>query len=192
MKKANHELHFKAAIERALAAATCAGLVLALANCGSSNSNDNACTPPDQDGVNGGYDTEYVSISDTAFSVGGVDSGSTEKNISVQNLAIVTLIVTNTGTTPHDLVVQCIPTGLPASCMNPTSCFDNPLDAGMSTPNSTTLIPPLMPGESMTVTVQTPLVEGVYNFISDVPGDDTTFETDGGVAGGLTGDFVLM
>jgi len=133
-----------------------------------------------------------VSVSDTGFTVGGVDSGSTEPNISVQNLAIITLTLTNTGTKPHDFVVQCIPTGLPATCMNPTSCFDNPTDAGSATPNAVTLIPTLQPGTSQTIVVQTPLVEGVYNFISDVPGDDTTFEPDGGVSGAVTGDFVLM
>jgi len=169
------------------------------AGCGSgstsatgSDQSADMCTPSDQDGVNGGYDTVLVSVSDTGFSVGGVDSGSTEMNISVQNLAIVTLTLTNTGTKPHDLVVQCIPTGLPATCMNPTSCFDNPDDAGTSTPNAVTLIPPIQPGTSQTLVVQVPLVEGIYNFISDVPGDDTTFEPDGGVSGDLVGDFVLM
>jgi hypothetical protein len=133
-----------------------------------------------------------VSVSDTGFAVGGVDSGSTESNISVENLGIITLTLTNTGTKPHDLVVQCIPTGLPAACMKPTSCFDNPDDAGSSTPNAVTLIPPLQPGASQTIVVRAPLVEGVYNFISDVPGDATTFDADGGVSGTVTGDFVLM
>jgi uncharacterized cupredoxin-like copper-binding protein len=76
--------------------------------------------------------------------------------------------------------------------MNPTSCFDNPDDAGSATPNAVTLIPPLQPGASQTLVVQVPLVEGVYNFISDVPGDNTAFETDGGISGDLSGDFVLM
>jgi len=191
MKKANHKLHFKAAIERALAA-TCAGLVLALASCGSSSNNDDSCSTGDQDGVNGGSDTELVSVNDSGFAVGGVDSGSTEPNIAVQNLATVTLTLTNTGTRPHDLVIQCIPTGLPATCMNPTSCFPNVSDAGSSTLGAVTLIPPLMPGESATVTFLAPVVEGVYNFISDVSGDSTTFEADGGVSGNLTGEFVLM
>jgi hypothetical protein len=165
------------------------------AGCNSSSGGGNAsdsCAPPDQDAVNGGYYTVPVSVSDTGFAVGGIDSGSMEPNISVQNLAIVTLVVTNTGTKPHDLVVQCIPTGLPVVCMQPTSCFDNPDDAGSTTPNAITLIPPLQPGASQTLVVQTPLVEGVYNFISDVPGDDTSFEPDGGVSGNLAGDFVLM
>lgn len=180
-----------------LAGALAMGLLPASANCGSSGGrgggdNSASCTPGDQDGVNGGYYTELVSVSDTGFAVGGVDSGSTESNISVQNLGIITLTLTNTGTKPHDLVVQCIPTGLPAACMNPTSCFGNPDDAGSSTPNAVTLIPPLQPGASQTIVVRAPLAEGVYNFISDVPGDATTFDSDGGVSGQLTGDFVLM
>ena len=178
---------------RTVGGAAAVGVLLAGANCGSSSGDsNNGCTPPDQDGVNGGYYKELVSVSDTGFTVGGVDSGSTEPNISVQNLGIITLTVTNTGTKPHDLVVQCVPTGLPAACMNPTSCFDDPTDAGSATPNAVTLIPPLQPGASQTLVVQAPLVEGVYNFISDVPGDDTTFEPDGGVSGNLAGDFVLM
>jgi hypothetical protein len=171
----------------------------ASAGCGPGNNATNGsdqsadmCTPGDQDGVNGGYYTILVSVSDTGFTVGGVNSGSTEPNITVQNLGIVTLTLTNTGTRPHDMVVQCIPTGLPAVCMNPTSCFDNPNDAGTSTPNAVTLIPPIQPGTSQTLVVQVPLVEGIYNFISDVPADDTTFEPDGGVSGNLVGDFVLM
>jgi hypothetical protein len=180
-------------LHRILVRASAMGLLLASANCGSSGGGNNgdSCTPPDQDGVNGGYYTELVSVSDAGFTVGGVDSGSTESNISVQNLGIITLTLTNTGTKPHDLVVQCIPSGLPAACMKPTSCFDNPDDAGSSTPNAITLIPTLQPGASRTIVVQAPLVEGVYNFISDVPGDDTTFDSDGGISGKLTGDFVL-
>lgn len=150
------------------------------------------CAAPDQDGVNGGYYTFLVSVNDNGFTVGGVDSGSTEPNISLQNLGIMTLTVTNTGTKPHDMVVQCIPTGLPAACMNPISCFDNPDDAGSSTPNAVTLVPPMDPGASQTLVVQVPLVEGIYNFISDVPGDGTMFEADGGVSGKVAGDFVLM
>jgi hypothetical protein len=180
-------------------AAFAVGALLAGAGCGSGGTDITAsgqsvdtCTAPDQDGVNGGYYTFLVSVSDTGFTVGGVDSGSTESNISLQNLGIVTLTLTNTGTRPHDMVVQCIATGLPAACMNPTSCFDNPNDAGSSTPNAVTLIPPLEPGSRQTVVVQVPVVEGVYNFISDVPGDDTTFEVDGDVSGNLAGDFVLM
>ncbi len=180
-------------LRRGLLGASAIGLLTAGANCSSGGGNNgDSCTPPDQDAVNGGYYTELVSVSDTGFAVGGVDSGSTESNISVQNLGIITLTLTNTGTKPHDLVVQCIPTGLPAACMNPTSCFDNPDDAGSATPNAITLIPTLQPGASQTLVVQAPLVEGIYNFISDVPGDDTTFESDGGVSGNLTGDFVLM
>ena len=52
----------------------------------------------------------------------------------------------------------------------------------------------LAPGASQTITFVTPPVEGVYNFISDIPADNTQLNTpdDGGVTGSLTGDFVLM
>jgi len=176
-----------------LVAATCVGLSLTALNCGTKKDDDDPCSTGDQDGVGGGNNVELVSVSDTGFTVGGVDSGSTEPNIAVENLANVTLTLTNTGTKPHDMVIQCIPTGLPASCMNPTSCFPNPADAG-STSNTVTLIPALAPGASQTITFVTPPVEGVYDFISDVPADNTQFNTpdDAGVTGNLTGDFVLM
>jgi hypothetical protein len=161
-------------------------------HCGSSGSGGDPCSTGDQDGVGGGDYVELLSVSDTGFTVGGVDSGSTEPNIAVENLGNVTLTLTNTGTRPHDMVVECIPTGLPDTCMNPSSCFPNPDDAG-STPGSITLVPTLQPGASATVKFVTPAVEGEYIFISDSPGDNTQYNSaDGGVTGNLVGEFVLM
>ena len=123
--------------------------------------------------------TVLVSVSDTAFTVGGVDSGSMEPNISIQNATNVTLTLTNTGTKPHDMTVSCIPTGLPASCMNPTSCF--PMAANIGS---------LDPGMSTTVTFLAPVVEGTYQFVSDI-GDDSTTDA-GGTTTGLVGVYNLM
>jgi len=184
---------------RTLLAAGAIGLLLGGAGCGNDNTgnssqavdNGGGCTPGDQDGVMGGNDVFLVNVSDTGFTVGGVDSGSTSNTIAAQNLDNITLTLTNTGTQPHDLVVECIPSGLPAACMTPTSCFPNPTDAGSTTSNAITLVPALQPGASQTVMFKAPLYEGVYTFISDVAGDDTTFESDGGASGNLWGQFVL-
>ncbi len=147
--------------------------------------------PGDNDGINGGAYPVLLSVSDTGFTVGGVDSGSTEPNIAVQNLGNVTLTLTNTGTKPHDMVIECISSDLAAGCPQ-TSCFPNPGDA-VSTPGSITLVPTLQPGDSKTIMFVTPAVEGAYPFISDVPGDETKYNAaDGGVTGRLVGEFVLM
>ena len=150
----------------------------------------NACFSNDNDGICGGTNTILVSVSDTGFSVGGVDSGSMEPNIAVENLSNVALTLTNVGTRPHDMVVECIPSGLPPQCPR-MSCFNNP-DGAMAT-GPVTLVPTLQPGQSMTVTFATPAVEGAYPFLSDVPGDATSYDpADGGVTGNLVGEFVLM
>ncbi len=164
------------------AAALAAGAIL-VACSGSSPT----CTPGDADGVIGGAYTVLLNVSDTAFTVGGVDSGSTSNIISVQNEGNVSLKVTNVGTKPHDVDVLCIPSGLPAQCMQQTSCF--PGSAG-SDPSSIALVPVLQPGASTTVNFTAPVIEGVYPFVSDQPGDSEV-ESDGGVEG-LTGAFVLM
>jgi hypothetical protein len=159
-----------------------ASLALTAASCGSSTSSVDNCNPGDNDGIVGGNYPVLVNVSDTGFAVGGVDSGSTEPNITTQNLGHVTLTVTNVGTKPHDLVIECIPSGLPAGCAQ-TSCFP-----------STANVPALQPGETVTTPMfVTPAVEGSYPFISDVPGDDTQFNSaDGGVTGNLVGAFILM
>jgi hypothetical protein len=146
----------------------------------SSGDNADSCTPDDQDGVVGGAATVTVllSVSDTGYAVGGVDSGSTEPNIAVQNLSNVTLTLTNVGTKPHGLHIACIPTGLPAGCPA-MSCFPDNAN-----------IPALAPGDSATVTFTTPAVEGAYPFTSGDEGDAAT-GADGGVSD-LVGEFVLM
>ncbi len=162
------------------------GLLLTGVTACSSSASDNgdSCNPGDQDGVTGatsGTDVVLVSVNDTEFTVGGVDSGSTEPNIAVQNVTTVMLTLTNTGTKPHGMQIACIPTGLPAGC--PTaSCF--PGNAN---------IPALAPGASATATYVTPAVEGAYQFTdpaSDVDGG-VPEAADGGVIGPV-GEFVLM
>ncbi len=153
-------------------------MVIALAGCGSGKTSGNSCSPGDEDGVIGGNNIVLVNVSDAAFAVGGVDSGSDERNISVQNSSNLTLTLTNVGTRPHDFVVQCIPSGLPEGCPA-QSCF--PPEANITTVSA---------GQSATTTFTTPRVEGAYQFISDVPGD-TQVGADGLVSG-LVGEFVLM
>jgi FtsP/CotA-like multicopper oxidase with cupredoxin domain len=136
------------------------GLLLALAAaCSSGTGGDDECTPDDADGVVGGHTTVLVSVSDTGYAVGGVNSGSMQPNIAVQNSSTVTLTLTNTGTTPHGFQIACIPTDLPAGCPQ-KSCF--PDNASVSE---------LAPGDSITVTFTTPAVEGAYSITSDQPGD---------------------
>ena len=136
------------------------------------------CTPDDQDGVVGGRQTVLLNVSDTAFGVGGVDSGSLQPNVAVQNSSFVTLTLTNIGTKPHSLRLACIPSGLPAPCAR-TSCFPDEAN-----------VPEVLPGRSVTVMFATPAVEGAYAFVSDQPGDSETDEA--GKASGLVGQFVLM
>ncbi len=129
----------------------------------SSDSDDadtDSCVPGDADGIVGGTNTVLLNVSDTAFAVGGVNSGSTQPNITVQNSSAVKLTVTNVGSTPHSFKVACIPSGLPAGCEQ-TSCF--PDEANLAA---------IAPGDSMSTTFATPAVEGAYQFTSDEPGDD--------------------
>jgi hypothetical protein len=153
---------------------------LAMLQCSSTVSNGGKCSTGDQDGVTSGPGLYSVlmTVSDTGFAVGGIDSGSVETTITAQNLGNIMLTLTNTGTKPHDLKIGCVPTGLPAGCPA-TSCF--PLAANIGT---------LAPGASMSTTFVTPAVEGDYQFVSDEPGDAETL-SDGGTTG-VVGDFVLM
>ncbi len=125
------------------------------------------CTPDDQDGVVGGNNTVKLYVTDTGVNVGTTDSG--QPNIAVQNTANVTLTITNAGTRPHSFQVACRPTDLPAGCPQ-TSCFPDAAN-----------VPAIAPGDHVTVTFRTPLVEGEYKFTSDEPGDEA-----------LIGEFVLM
>jgi hypothetical protein len=153
--------------------------LLLASGCNASSDSNDSCKPADQDGVIGGTETVTVllSVSDTGYAVGGVDSGSTEPNIAVQNLSHVMLTLTNVGARPHGMHIACIPTGLPAGCPA-MSCFPDNAN-----------IPTLAPGDNATVTFVTPAVEGAYQFTSDEAGD--TSDADGGVTG-LVGEFVLM
>lgn len=138
----------------------CVAFVLSACSNDGTRSGANECTPNDQDGVIGGKIAVLLTVSDTGFAVGGVDSGSTQRNITIQNSVDVTLTLTNVGKTPHSFVVDCIPTELPAGCKQ-KSCF--PPEAN---------IDPIDPGKSSTTKFVTPLVEGAYRYSSDVPGDD--------------------
>lgn len=141
-----------------------------LTACGSDVSDGNdTCMPGDQDGIVGGSNTVLLNVSDTAFAVGGVNSGSTQRNVSVQNTSNVTLTITNVGSKPHSFQVGCRPTNSPAGCPQ-TSCFPD-----------TANVSAIAPGDSVTVMFQTPAVEGEYQFTSDEPGDDD-----------LVGQFVLL
>jgi hypothetical protein len=132
-------------------------LALAALSCSSSddknNSNDDdpaagGCGAPDQDGVIGGGFTFELDISDTDFS---------PKILKSQNNGNVTLTVKNTGTKPHDFVVQCLTA---SGC---TGCFPD-----------TSKVPALQSGESKVVTFTAPPLEGIYAFSSDLPGDTMT------------------
>ena len=151
------------------------GLMWASA-CSSQSSSSETCSAGDGDGVSGGNNIVLLNVSDTGFAVGGLDSGSSEPNIAVQNSSNVTLTLSNVGTRPHALTVKCIPSGSPAGCPA-LSCFPGGAN-----------IPALDPGQSATVTFKAPPVEGAYPFISDAPDDSAT---DGGM-GTLVGEFVLM
>jgi hypothetical protein len=138
-----------------------------------------------------------MTVSETGFRLGAADSGSDTANIVIPvSSCIIALTLINIGTRPHDLVVGCAPSGLPAGCVQ-TSCFLDPDDAGsfgatfVSSAGPVTLVPPVQPGASTTVTFGAPVLSGTYPFISDEPGDDTQFGVDGGVTGALAGAFVL-
>jgi hypothetical protein len=154
------------------------GLALLGACSGHAGDDRASCNPGDQDGVVGGNTRVLLNVSDTAFAVGGVNSGSTQPNIAVQNSSTVALTVTNVGTKPHSLHVACIPTGLPAGCQL-LSCFPDNAN-----------IPAIAPGTSVTVTFATPALEGAYQFTSEEPGDTST-DADGGITG-LVGEFALL
>jgi hypothetical protein len=156
------------------------GLVMlpGIVHCGASGSTGGGCPTNDENGVSGGAEVVVLTVSDTAFAVGGVDSGSTESNITIENASTVKLTLTNLGTKPHDFMVQCMPTPNASGCPM-QSCF--PAEAG---------IPSLAPGESASTTFVAPFAEGPYPFVSDLPGDTNT-SPDGGLTG-LVGEFVLM
>lgn len=154
------------------------GMLSAAACSSDAKDDDTSCQPDDQDGVVGGTTNVKLSVSDTAFAVGGVNSGSMQPNIAVQNSSTVKLTVTNTGTTPHSFHVECRPSELPAGCPQ-TSCFPDEAN-----------IDAIEPGAEATVEFETPAVEGEYRFTSTEEGDTT--EDANGELTGLVGQFVLM
>src|SRR5450432_3558251 len=118
---------------------------LLASGCNTSSESNDSCNPGDQDGVVGGTEavTVLLNVSDTGYAVGGVDSGSMEPNIAVENLSRVSLTLTNVGTKPHGMHIACIPTGLPAGCPA-ISCFPDNAN-----------VPTLAPADSATVMFKT-------------------------------------
>jgi hypothetical protein len=116
---------------------------------------DNTSAPcdTDSDGIVGGNYTFDLTVDDDAFA---------PIILKAQNLATVTLTLTNTGTKPHDFVAMCLPTLNDDGCPL-TSCFPD-----------ASVIAPLAPDASATTTFITPNPEGIYSFHSDVAGDTQT------------------
>lgn len=120
--------------------------------CSSSDddASDDKCVPDDADGIIDEPANPLLTVTDTKFA---------PAIITTQNSSTVTLTLRNEGTTPHGFVVDCLPTpngdGCPAQ-----SCF--PAEAK---------IDPIDPGDEATVTFETPLVEGIYEFHSGVAED---------------------
>jgi hypothetical protein len=123
-------------------------IAVAVVGCGGKNGDDK-CGAGDADGVMGGNVPLDVRIFDDHV----------EPILSAQNNANVTLTVHNMGTKPHDFVIDCIPTPNEDGCPM-TSCF--PMSAKTD---------PLDPGASATVMFVVPLVEDIYYYHSDLPGD---------------------
>jgi hypothetical protein len=148
---------------------------LGLFGCDGSDDDDNDPTNggmcfPDADGLTGGSYTFELTVTDTGFS---------KTVLSTQDNSMVTLKLTNAGTTPHGFQLDCVDprtvyTKLPAMC--PTMiCFP---DAAK--------IAPIAPGESKTVTFSTPTADNlIYPFRSGEPGDSA-------VAGLNNGQWTIM
>jgi len=120
--------------------------------CASSDarSDDGTCTPDDADGIISEPATLVVTVTDSGFS---------PKILTTQNTSDITLTLQNDGTTPHGFVVDCLATPNTDGCPL-ESCF-----------SEDSRIAPLAPGESATITFETPLVEGIYTFRSDAAAD---------------------
>ena len=127
-----------------------------------------ACKPSDSDGLKGGCYFFHLVVDDTGFS---------PIILKAQNLAQTTIALTNAGTRPHDFVVGCVPLHAPG-CPSQI-CF--PPQANIAS---------VAPGGTATTTFKTPLVDGIYDFRSDLP-DDSPISLDGGVRG-LRGQFVVQ
>ena len=125
-----------------------AALALALVGC----TNDASVCSPDSDGVNGAFTFE-LAVDDTSFS---------PIVLEAQNVANVTLTITNHGTKSHDFVIDCLATPNDQGCPT-TSCFE----AGATFAS-------IAPNASVTQSFTTPNPEGIYTFRSDVAGDAMT------------------
>jgi hypothetical protein len=132
-------------------------------------SNGGMCFP-DADGLTGGSYTIELTVTDTGFS----------KNVlNTQDNSMVTLKLTNAGTTAHGFQLDCVDprvvyTMLPAMCPT-TVCFP---DAAK--------IEPLAPGTSKTITFSTPTTDNlIYPFKSSEP-------TDSAVPGLNNGQWSIM
>ena len=133
----------------------CAALLLASAvwtcACSTDAEQNDACTPDDADGVVSEPANPELIVTDSEFM---------PKIVTTQNSSAIKLKLTNEGTSPHGFVVDCLPTPNTDGC--PTkSCFP-----------SGAKIDPLEPGADATIMFDSPLVEGIYTFRSDVAGDD--------------------
>jgi hypothetical protein len=127
-----------------------AAAALNFACSGSAKSQNDACTPEDADGIISEPATLLLTVSDTKFA---------PIVLTTQNTSEITLTLRNDGTRPHGFVIDCRPTPNDDGC--PTqSCFPDE-----------SRIQPVAPGEQATVVFETPLVEGLYDFHSDVPED---------------------
>jgi hypothetical protein len=128
-------------------------LATALLNfaCGSGDARKNdACIPDDADGAVSEPARLMLTVSDSEF---------TPALLATQNSSRITLIFENRGSRPHSFVVACMPTPNHDGC--PTeSCFPR-----------ASKIDPLAPGAKVSIVFDTPLVEGIYEFRSDVPED---------------------
>jgi hypothetical protein len=140
MTQASFETKGARWVPRALAIAATAPLgllLLLLIYCG----NQAALGGSDSDGISGGDASFALTVTDDAFS---------PSILKTENLANVTLTLTNAGTKPHDFVVECMG----------STCF----------PDAST-IPPVSPDASRTVQFVAPYTEGLYTFRSNLPGD---------------------
>jgi len=118
--------------------------------CSSSDPEKNdACTPDDADGIIDEPANPVLTVTDSEFM---------PKIITTQNSSTVTLTFKNQGTKPHGFVVDCLPTPNRDGCPM-ESCF--PTEAK---------IEPIQPGEEVQISFETPLVEGIYPFHSDLAG----------------------
>jgi hypothetical protein len=131
-----------------------------LADCKSDNGDDDddPCFP-DNDGKTGDIDGMPV------FVLTVDDAGFSKMLLTTQNNAVVTVTLTNNGTTPHGFKVGCTSVtpsypNVPAGCPT-TACFD-----------ATAAIAPLDPGQTATITFETPVPDNlIYPFTSNEPAD---------------------